>query len=58
MCRIKIVFDAVVAAARHFLRYFSPFITELTMQLEYLELLGPVDSLLVNLGIQMIVPTI
>lgn len=54
--RVKVVLDAVVTASWEFFRNICPLVSKLLVQVEDLLLLLLVDRVLLDVGVQMIMP--
>jgi len=57
MGRVEVVFNAVIGAAWQLLRYVRPFVAESLMKFEYFALLLLTDWVLLDVGVQVIMPS-
>lgn len=55
---VKVILDTVVAAALQFFGYFCPLVSHLLMQVEDDPLFVTTDRILLNVGVQVVMPPI
>lgn len=57
MCRVEVIFNTIVAASWQFFGYVRPFVAEFFVLVKNLFLFTFVDRCLIDVGVQVIVPS-